>query len=82
MKKIDIRKNPIKYAGRIYDETEKKYLLDAVNEFWLTYGKWSKKFENDLAKFLNIKYVLFVNSGSSANLLAFSTLTSPLLKDR
>ena len=82
MKKIDIRKNPIKYAGRVYDETEKKYLLDAVNEFWLTYGKWSKKFENDLAKFLNIKYVLFVNSGSSANLLAFSALTSPLLKDR
>lgn len=82
MKKIDIRKNPIKYAGRVYDETEKKYLLDAVNEFWLTYGKWSKKFENDLAKFLNIKHVLFVNSGSSANLLAFSALTSPLLKDR
>ena len=75
-------KTSIKYAGRIYDDTERKYLQDAVDEFWLTYGKWSKKLEQGLAKFLNMKYALFVNSGSSANLLAFSTLTSPLLKER
>ena len=75
-------KTPVKYAGRVYDDTERKYLQDAVDEFWLTYGKWSKRLEQGLAKFLDIKYVLFVNSGSSANLLAFSALTSPLLKER
>lgn len=75
-------KTPVKYAGRVYDDTERKYLQDAVDEFWLTYGKWSKRLEQGLAKFLDIKYALFVNSGSSANLLAFSALTSPLLKER
>ena len=48
----------------------------------MTYGKWSKRLEQGLAEFLDIKHVLFVNSGSSANLLAFSALTSPLLKER
>lgn len=75
-------KTPVKYAGRVYDDTERKYLQDAADEFWLTYGKWSKRLEQGLAKFLDIKYALFVNSGSSANLLAFSALTSPLLKER
>ena len=75
-------KTSVKYAGRVYDDTERKYLQDAVDEFWLTYGKWSKRLEQGLAEFLDIKHVLFVNSGSSANLLAFSALTSPLLKER
>lgn len=75
-------KTPVKYAGRVYDDTERKYLQDAVDEFWLTYGKWSKRLEQGLAEFLDIKHALFVNSGSSANLLAFSALTSPLLKER
>jgi CDP-6-deoxy-D-xylo-4-hexulose-3-dehydrase len=51
-------------------------------EFWLTYGRWSKEFEKRLADYLGIRFALLVNSGSSANLLAFSTLTSPLLGDR
>lgn len=75
-------KTTIRYAGRVYDDTERKYLQDAVNEFWLTYGKWSKRLEQELASFLGVKHALFVNSGSSANLLAFSALTSPLLEER
>lgn len=75
-------KTLVKYAGRVYDDTERKYLQDAADEFWLTYGKWSKRLEQGLAEFLDIKHALFVNSGSSANLLAFSALTSPLLKER
>lgn len=75
-------KSFVRYAGRVYDDVERKYLQDAVDEFWLTYGKWSKKLEQGLANFLGIKHALFVNSGSSANLLAFSALTSPLLEER
>jgi CDP-6-deoxy-D-xylo-4-hexulose-3-dehydrase len=72
----------IKYAGIVSNDTERKYLLDAVNDFWLTYGKWSQKFEDDFKKKLNVRYAYLVNSGSSANLLAFMTLTSPMLKER
>lgn len=75
-------KTTVKYAGIVSDDKEREYLLDAVNEFWLTYGKWSTKFENDFANKFNVKYAYLVNSGSSANLLAFMTLTSPLLKER
>ena len=57
-------------------------LVDSSLEFWLTYGRYSKQFEKRLADLLGIKYVFLVNSGSSANLLAFMALTSPLLKDR
>ncbi|EAI4084900.1 lipopolysaccharide biosynthesis protein RfbH [Campylobacter jejuni] len=78
-----ISKEPkINYAGRIFDEKELEYLVDSSLEFWLTYGKYSEKFEKDLAKFLGIKWAFLVNSGSSANLLAFFALTSPLLKER
>lgn len=76
------KKSKINYAGRIFDEKELEYLVDSSLEFWLTYGKYSEKFEKDLAKFLGIKWAFLVNSGSSANLLAFFTLTSPLLKER
>lgn len=69
----------INYAGRIYDEKELCNLIDASLQFWLTYGKWSKQFENKLAKFLGIKHCILVNSGSSANLLAIASLTSSLL---
>jgi CDP-6-deoxy-D-xylo-4-hexulose-3-dehydrase len=72
----------INYAGRVFDETEMKYLVDSSLDFWLTYGDYSKKFEKDLAKYLGVRYVFLVNSGSSANLLAFYALTSPLLKER
>lgn len=72
----------IRYAGRVYDEEELVNLVDASLDFWLTAGRYAEKFERDLAKFLGIKHCLLTNSGSSANLLAVSALTSPLLKDR
>src|SRR5574344_1459018 len=72
----------VNYAGRVFDETEMQYLVDSSLDFWLTYGDYSKKFEKNLAKYLGVRYTFLVNSGSSANLLAFYTLTSPLLKDR
>jgi CDP-6-deoxy-D-xylo-4-hexulose-3-dehydrase len=72
----------INYAGRVFDEKELLNLVDSSLEFWLTYGRYSKRFEKDLADFLGLKYALLVNSGSSANLLAFMALTSPLLKER
>jgi CDP-6-deoxy-D-xylo-4-hexulose-3-dehydrase len=72
----------VPYAGRVFDETEIKNLIDASLDFWLTSGKWTAEFEKELAKFLGVRNCLFVNSGSSANLLAFMALTSPLLKER
>ena len=72
----------VNYAGRVFDETEMQYLVDSSLDFWLTYGDYSKKFEKTLAKYLGVRYAFLVNSGSSANLLAFYALTSPLLKDR
>ncbi|MGA1847611.1 lipopolysaccharide biosynthesis protein RfbH [Deferribacter abyssi] len=75
-------KSRVNYAGRVFDDNEMINLVDSALEFWLTYGKYSKEFEKKLADFLGIRFVLTVNSGSSANLLAFFALTSPLLKDR
>jgi len=72
----------ISYAGRVYDEKEVVNLVDAGLDFWLTAGRFARKFEQKLAKFIGAKYCLLVNSGSSANLLAVSALTSPLLKER
>lgn len=75
-------KSAIPYAGRVYDGSEMRYLVDSALDFWLTAGRFTDAFEKGLALFLSLKYCLFVNSGSSANLLAVSALTSPLLKDR
>ncbi|MHB8129753.1 MAG: lipopolysaccharide biosynthesis protein RfbH [Mobilitalea sp.] len=72
----------IPYASRVYDHDEMVNLVDSSLEFWLTSGRYSDKFEKEFAKYLNIKYCSLVNSGSSANLLAFMALTSPLLGDR
>ncbi|OQA89896.1 MAG: UDP-4-amino-4,6-dideoxy-N-acetyl-beta-L-altrosamine transaminase [Elusimicrobia bacterium ADurb.Bin231] len=72
----------VNYAGRVYDEKELINLVDASLDFWLTSGRYAQEFENKLEKFLKIKYCLLTNSGSSANLLAISALTSPLLKDK
>ncbi len=69
----------VNYAGRVFDEQEMTNLVDAALDFWLTYGHWSKEFEEGLAAYLGVRFALLVNSGSSANLLAFATLTSPLL---
>ena len=59
-----------------------QYLVDSSLDFWLTYGDYSKKFEKQLSKYLGVRWAFLVNSGSSANLLAFYALTSPLLKER
>lgn len=72
----------IPYASRVYDHEEMENLVDSALEFWLTSGRYVKEFEKGLAEYLGTKFVSVVNSGSSANLLAFMTLTSPLLKDR
>jgi len=72
----------IPYAGRIYDEKEMVNLVDSSLEFWLTNGRYTKQFEEMFAQKMGISYCSLVNSGSSANLLAFMALTSPLLKER
>lgn len=72
----------VNYAGRVFDAKEMQYLVDSALDFWLTYGDYSKQFEKKIAEYLGIKYAFLVNSGSSANLLAFFALTSPLLKDK
>ena len=72
----------INYAGRVYDENELMNLVDSALEFWLTAGKYTREFESGLAEFLGLPYCSLVNSGSSANLLAVSALTSPLLGER
>ena len=72
----------ISYAGRVFDEKEIATLTDATLDFWLTTGRFADKFENEFAAFLGVKHCSLVNSGSSANLLAFVALTSPKLGDR
>lgn len=72
----------VPYASRVYDSREMRNLVDSSLEFWLTSGRYTREFEEKLARFLNVKYCSLVNSGSSANLLAFMALTSPLLKER
>lgn len=72
----------IPYASRVYDQGEMQNLVDSALEFWLTSGRYTEEFERKLGEYLNIKYCALVNSGSSANLLAFMALTSPLLGER
>jgi CDP-4-dehydro-6-deoxyglucose reductase, E1 len=72
----------VRYAGRYFDENELVNLVDSSLDFWLTAGRYAEEFEAGLAEYLGRGDVLLVNSGSSANLVAFSTLTSPKLKDR
>ena len=72
----------IPYASRVYDSAEMVNLVDSALEFWLTSGRYTDEFEKKFAEYLNVKYCSLVNSGSSANLIAFMTLTSPLLGER
>lgn len=72
----------IPYASRVYDEREMVNLVDSALEFWLTAGRYTDQFEKAFGEYLGVRYVSLVNSGSSANLLAFAVLTSPLLKER
>ncbi|MBR2189630.1 MAG: lipopolysaccharide biosynthesis protein RfbH [Eubacterium sp.] len=72
----------IPYASRVYDEKEMVNLVDSALEFWLTAGRYTEQFEKQFAEYLGVRFVSLVNSGSSANLLALATLTSPLLGER
>lgn len=72
----------IPYASRVYDSNEMCNLVDSALEFWLTSGRYTEQFETEFAKYLGTRYCSLVNSGSSANLIAFMALTSPLLKER
>ena len=72
----------IPYASRYYGHEEMVNLVDSSLEFWLTSGSYTDKFEKEFAQYLGIKHCSLVNSGSSANLLAFMALTSPLMGDR
>lgn len=72
----------ISYASRVYDSKEMTNLVDSSLEFWLTSGRYTEEFESAFAAYLGVRYCSLVNSGSSANLLAFMALTSPLLGER
>lgn len=72
----------IGYGGRYFDQDELENLVNASLDFWLTTGRYASEFEREFAQFLGVKYCSLTNSGSSANLLAFMTLTSPKLKER
>ncbi|MFZ2456935.1 MAG: lipopolysaccharide biosynthesis protein RfbH [Candidatus Altiarchaeia archaeon] len=76
------KENYISYAGRVYDEKEIIALVDSSLDFWLTAGKYAKEFEKKFSSFIGRKHSLLTNSGSSANLLAISALTSKKLGDR
>ncbi|MBP3857750.1 MAG: lipopolysaccharide biosynthesis protein RfbH [Ruminiclostridium sp.] len=69
----------INYAGRLFDENEMCALTDATLDFWLTSGRFCEKFEKEFSEYFGVRYTHLVNSGSSANLLAFMTLTAPEL---
>ena len=72
----------ISYASRVFDEKEMQALTDAMLDFWLTTGRFSDQFEKEFASWIGVKYAHLVNSGSSANLIAFMALTAPELGER
>lgn len=72
----------INYSGRVFDEAEMCALTDAALDFWLTTGRFSERFERDFAEYMGVRHAHLVNSGSSANLLAFMALTAPELGER
>ena len=73
---------PIPAAGKVLDATELQHMVAAALDGWLTTGRFNDAFEDRLARFLGVKHLITVNSGSSANLIAFATLTSPKLGER
>ncbi|HRY30314.1 MAG TPA: lipopolysaccharide biosynthesis protein RfbH, partial [Elusimicrobiota bacterium] len=81
-KKFVPGESPVPVSGKVYDADDMLHLIDASLDFWLTTGRFGDEFEKKLAKRLGLSYSVLVNSGSSANLLAVSALTSPTLKDR
>lgn len=81
-KEFEPGKSFVHYGGRYFNDEEMVNLVDSSLDFWLTQGPWTHKFERRLAEWLGVKYCAVTNSGSSANLLAFYTLTSHKLGDR
>ena len=79
---FDPNRDKIHYAGRVFDATEITYLVDASLDFFLTANRYAERFETEFASYLGLLNALLVNSGSSANLVALTTLASPKLKDR
>jgi CDP-6-deoxy-D-xylo-4-hexulose-3-dehydrase len=75
-------KDLVHYAGRVFDSRELEHLVDASLDFFLTANRYAERFEADFADYLGVSDALIVNSGSSANLVALTTLTSPKLGDR
>ena len=73
---------PVPVSGRVFDAEEMQFLVDSALDFWLTTGRFAKQFEREFAEFCGLKHCLLTNSGSSANLLAVSALTSPELGER
>jgi CDP-6-deoxy-D-xylo-4-hexulose-3-dehydrase len=73
---------PVQVAGRVFDDEDMAYLVDAALDFWLTSGRFALEFESALARFVGVRHAMLVNSGSSANLLALAALTSPALGER
>jgi len=69
-------------SGRVYDRTDVQSLVDSSLDFWLTTGRFAHQFEKEFARFFKMRHAILVNSGSSANLLSLTCLTSPLLKER
>jgi len=74
--------SPVPISGRVFDEQELELLVDSSLDFWLTTGRFADQFEGEFAKFVGVREAVLVNSGSSANLLAVTALTSPKLGDR
>jgi CDP-6-deoxy-D-xylo-4-hexulose-3-dehydrase len=81
-KRFDPARDLVHYAGRQFDSHEMINLVDAGLDFFLTANRYAERFESDLAEYLGLSNALLLNSGSSANLIALTTLTSPKLKDR
>ena len=75
-------KDVVPPSGKVIGATELQYMVDASLDGWLTTGRFNEQFEKELASFIGVKSLITVNSGSSANLVAFATLTSPKLGDR
>lgn len=73
---------PVPISGKVFDAKEIQLLVDAGLDFWLTSGRYAEEFENKFARFFGLRFAMLTNSGSSANLLALTCLTSPSLKDR
>lgn len=84
MKKMDFipGRTYISVSGKVFDKEEINNAISVARECWWTEGKWAKQFEKDFSKFLGIKHVSLVNSGSSANLVALASLTSSIFGER